>query len=621
MRWNNLQNVFSCKRFNLCVYSCPQRVTSGMKFRRIKHSNEHEMLNCSNNYYSYRDECFKIKFYNDYKNKHMYSYYDYDEEGWELNSPVRNVTYTKVQDNLLKEVHSFNLWTLTIDVLEIYMPTSFNIIYRRALSNFDGFIITLHADTLDFDTSRHTQLMKNFSISKAKIIVIILGNVWSLSPVFSFLNKYSLHETLVLNQRENGMFEIISWTYDNCGNYKHFTNLGTCEGEKHSLKPCEFPQRPKMFKNCEFQLFGTYEPPFSIIDNKNLIIGGIEYEVFEIVSNKLNFEIKKSERILPLKSFVGFGLISIGDLSILSHSNIFYVQKYTWFVPHAENRPRWSSLTRVFKADTWMYIMLVIIIISISLNYLGMQVLTDIVKNLLNTWGVLLNISVNTISNEISFRAVFLTWTIFSFALTTVFQSFMTSFFSDPGKQHQIDTVEELDHSDLYISVHEIKLEYRHVFVGMKSEIFVFNDLFQLLDLFLHKPKFAVFVTDELLLYFYRMNVKNRTISFHRLTSVYNVPKTFNLDITSCYRPLVNNIVNHLVESGIVEKIVEMYVDPSGWAQGVLMKDNSIREFVPLSTFHMISSFLYLIVGLSFSCIVFVGEVAVWKVYNRQQTT
>jgi FtsH-binding integral membrane protein len=85
------------------------------------------------------------------------------------------------------------------------------------------------------------------------------------------------------------------------------------------------------------------------------------------------------------------------------------------------------------------------------------------VETLQALMAVFLNVSVNHMPSKILLRLFFCLWIWSSFALTTVFQIYFTSFLVDPGHKKQVSDVEELLASNLILTFDS---GYKDLFLG-----------------------------------------------------------------------------------------------------------------------------------------------------------
>ncbi|KAJ9581625.1 hypothetical protein L9F63_023208 [Diploptera punctata] len=289
----------------------------------------------------------------------------------------------------------------------------------------------------------------------------------------------------------------------------------------------------------------------------------------------------------------------------------YYTQKYIWIVPRAGSLPRWTYITHAFKSDLWLCIVLSAIIVSFTVKWFSYLTHIDTIKFLLNLWSVFLNVSIN-ISHNIYLRVILLSWILLSISLTTVFQSFMTSFYTEPGKKHQINNIVELENSDLYLSVPISICEHSNILYNSNKSFFLlFLDNYRMIGFGLYNSNIATLTTEEVLLYYSRKHFKNISSLYKMVDGGVSIHRIYKLVPSSPLIPLVNQITTRLVEGGIVDKIVHDFLDPSGWTRGLTFGKSS-SDFKSLTMFHMTSPFIYLFLGHIMSIFAFIAELLVF---------
>ncbi|KAJ9588103.1 hypothetical protein L9F63_018530 [Diploptera punctata] len=289
----------------------------------------------------------------------------------------------------------------------------------------------------------------------------------------------------------------------------------------------------------------------------------------------------------------------------------YYTKTYTWVVPRSESRPHWSNITKVFKLNTWLFIVLSLIFVSASMKYINTSNRIDIFKCIFTSWGVFLNISVDEISRKTKVRIIFITWILITIALTTVFQAFMTSFFTDPGRMHQINTFNELEQTNLKLSLTEkILLHDNILYYTNISNFLMFPNDCTMLEFCFSNSNVAALTTEERFLYISWLYFRDVSTSlYHKFTEDgVSFHRTLNMYARNTFVEPVNKITISLVEGGIVNKIVETFLDPSGWIRGKRMGKTSMHDCEPMSMFHMTSPFMYLLFGYLLSITAFILE-------------
>ncbi|KAJ9580701.1 hypothetical protein L9F63_024121 [Diploptera punctata] len=535
-----------------------------------------------------------------YRN-HCFSFLN---QKWNLKSRAEVSLHSSVQ-NIIKSIHTIRTWPIMLKDATDYDGYIFH--------QFQGFIfILLENNLLDM---KDNKIMSNLSLPKARILVIVLGVTTNIQIVFDFLVEFSLHKAVVLLQNKGEKLEILSWSRDDCGDFKNITFLTSCNDVSETNLVHQIIERPKTYKGCRWHLYAIHEPPFNVKNELEFVTSGIELELLGYVASHFNFTVEQpsSYEHFIRKNLILFGSNANFPISTSLFAEIYYTQTYTWFLPRVGVQPHWSNVTRVFKVETWACVLFSLIIVSAFLKVLNIANREDTVTCFLNTWAVFLNVAFKQLPSNVRLRILFFSWVITSVALTTVFQSFMTSFFIDPGKGHQIDTIEELLKSDLNLSIglHENSIHCWQTMLEIIYDFLTFTNECSMLNYSVRNANIAFLVSEEVFLFNFRsLGMLNRTSYFHKFSNgVINVHRSINMDITSPYLRQVNTVIKRLVESGIVDKIVDNYVDPTGLWKQINSGHRILEDYVPLSLFHLLSSFIYLCLGFIMSFVVFVAEI------------
>jgi hypothetical protein len=133
---------------------------------------------------------------------------------------------------------------------------------------------------------------------------------------------------------------------------------------------------------------------------------------------------------------------------------------FNWYVQCARPRPRWQVLVRMFTLSVWAFLILTFFAVAIVMWRLAKfpdeHQETAQYRSFVGTFqmllAVFLNVGVNRMPLTLVLRVFFCVWVWSSFALTTVFQTYFTSFLVDPGLEKQVSDVEELLASNLVLT-------------------------------------------------------------------------------------------------------------------------------------------------------------------------
>ena len=550
--------------------------------------------------------------------KHNLGWKNYLEEAVRMECiytpPARNTTLNDMINYVIENIHTLTSWNVIVDD----QISHCNYDYLE----FDGFIFILDARD-EGAIYVHSDIMTNLFLHKARVIIIILGRARNLENVFRFLTHYSLKKSIIIHQDEGEQLYIIHRSHDYCGNFKEMFSIGYCNKSKYIKIKDENHMDLKIYKKCQLLLLGENNPPFSVVKEYNMnLTDGIELKLLSIIASHLNFELQNndfSNYKITDRIHVGRVPQIHGHTYTVQYMERYYTERYTWIVPRAESHPQWSSLTRVFKSEICICVLISLSLVSLVLRYLDCKKNNDISLCFVNLWGMFLNVALKEKPSLFSIRIIFISWILTSVAFTMVFQALVSSFFIEPGTQHQINTIEELEESNLILAVTSSQFYLTNILHKSTKPTFLlfFNDC-AMLNFCFYNKNVAALTTKEIFLYNSHYNLKNApTSSFHMFTEAgVNFHRTFNFHMGNPFIPLVNKVTIQLVEAGIVNRIIDNFSDPSGWTQGVRMS-KPLSDYVPLSLFHMLSPFVYLIFGLFLSILAFVVEVFMKKLYYR----
>ncbi|KAJ9576762.1 hypothetical protein L9F63_025343 [Diploptera punctata] len=533
---------------------------------------------------------------------------------WLLNPPVRTTYFGDLQDDLMMKMHSLQLATFVV-VSEIY---TFSLTYQH----FEGFIIFLFGKELSSELNRSRNLLSNVLIQELKIVFIILGITDDLKPITKFVNTYSLYQSVVI--LEDVMYQeinVFTWYHGDCGKISNITLLGSC-GKTKSLVKSKFEsiKRPNLFENCTLNVLSISDPPFM----KHLDHGtkeGSDIQLVKIITSHLGFNLVFNSQHRSLRENVYFGN-SYNKIDAIIFLRRYYTQTFSWFIPRAVSHPRISSPTRVFSSLVWGCVFIVFVLVSICLKYFGFFDFRDRTNFnfFIISFGLFLNVPAPRIPSGTKLRIILFSWVTLSIAFNTVFQAYMTSFFTEPGRQHQIDNLGELEESDLKLFLDPYKITYWHLMINKITDYYFSINISHTIASVVNGSRIGLLLSDEVFIYNLPEVPRdfNWKLVFHKFSkSTVNIHRTLQLHITSPFVPLLNSVVEKLVEGGIVYKVVRSNVDPTGKKLGDVPEESLINIFEPLSLFHIFSSFMYLFIGLFLSFVFFVAEILLHKLSSN----
>ncbi|KAJ4432292.1 hypothetical protein ANN_20910 [Periplaneta americana] len=367
-----------------------------------------------------------------------------------------------------------------------------------------------------------------------------------------------------------------------------------------------FPEKiPRDFKACNIRVATSVKSPFVIIElkkgNKSYAerISGIEIRILQLISEVMNFSIDFVQ--VPENLHWGYRLDNgtwIGLQALLMHDEtdiaikafkqtlnkrLLFEQSLSYmadniviFVPKALPYDRWLSLTRVFSVSTWYAIFIIIIIVGILMWYMvtansklcahESSHYGDLIKCLIHTWCVVTSASVPEMPITTTLRCIFIFWVIFCFALSTVFQTFVTSYLANPGLQYQMNSLVEVLESDLPLYFDRFLNEY---------------------------------LSDDLQKIMIPRNKCRFTRKCFELSRSDACPKG------SPFMKRMNQVLMRAIEAGFIDKTIDNILEMKPVTSGIVsLKD----EYSPFKLSYLLSGFLCLFLGLGLSIVTFLIE-------------
>jgi hypothetical protein len=208
-------------------------------------------------------------------------------------------------------------------------------------------------------------------------------------------------------------------------------------------------------------------------------------------------------------------------------------------------------------------------------------------------------------------RTFFLSMIIYSLAINTIFQTFLTSYVVNPGLLHQISTVDELLDTDLIYAFYYVLDTFFTEDFLQKLKPRVQCEPFKCLDYVATQDNYATFCGRALLAYIVDQLVKQegkheiyafREDSF-QLNSVMLMPKGSHLF------DRVNVVMTHIVEAGLPNQFLKSILDTRGIEAGILALQDLSDEYSALNLNHLQGSFFFLLIGITLGLAMFLLEV------------
>jgi len=313
----------------------------------------------------------------------------------------------------------------------------------------------------------------------------------------------------------------------------------------------------------------------------------------------------------------GHVLTNLDDHLLFDDTIVYSSDGFAWFIARANPYPRWLSMARVFTPIMWLILLFLIpaaTCVMKLLSHVGSAERWSYVKSLLSFWAALLGAGAY-MPNSAPLRVFFLSWIIYSLAVNTVFQTYVTSYLVDPGLQHQIDNSEELYQSN-YVFAFPDTLDkfFDKEFVDFLKPRVISGPV-ECLDYVANKDDFATVAGRKLVDFFSEDLVKRG--SKHEIyrfrEDLFQLSTVMLLPKGSPFLEPVNVVLIRTFEAGLVNKWYKDIIIETRIKAGVREIPVLIDEYIPLSLSHLQASFVFLFLGLGISSVILLLEKVLWR--------
>jgi hypothetical protein len=311
--------------------------------------------------------------------------------------------------------------------------------------------------------------------------------------------------------------------------------------------------------------------------------------------------------------------------TFLDETYVLAQKRGRFMVPCGQTFPRWNSVIRVFSPNLWFSVFLSIIIACVLMYLTGYlyklpqpeyQVYQSLSSCLINMWALLLGSSLSAMPRSDSFRIFFSAWLMYCFAVDTVFQAFLTSFLINPGRERQIESIQELLRTDLpYGFDPQCDSMFNDTGDGVMKTILQHripcSPYTTCMDWVAYHRNFSTPSTDNIVDYFTAIKYvdnQGKPLVCAIKEEYYSGNNVIHIMKGNPLFQLVNQIVGRIVEAGIFNQWTKELLDSLKLKKGVTSLWTLQDEYYSLSLVHVQSAFWFLCAGLALATAVFVAQ-------------
>lgn len=230
---------------------------------------------------------------------------------------------------------------------------------------------------------------------------------------------------------------------------------------------------PKNFQACPLRVLNTRNSDdIAPIDN---ILRNFNFTLVKAKNYNMGIPIHEQIRISLLRimfdeaDILYGGIPLIFDIAKAADVTVpFFETKLAWYVPCGKPYSRIQRISQIFSMYLWFALLVTIFLVAaviwcLANRSLETRVYTHISSILYNIWAIVLGVSVTAMPRTFRLRTIIFPWICYCFAISSVFQTFFTSYLVDPGLQQQISSIGELLDSGMQFG---FRSDLKHYYEG-----------------------------------------------------------------------------------------------------------------------------------------------------------
>jgi hypothetical protein len=348
----------------------------------------------------------------------------------------------------------------------------------------DLYIITERNNNLKF----LLEFLGRFHIYNPRAKFIILAESTNYTLYFRQLSQYFIYSAVLLDLESN-VITTESFLYEDAlGTQIESRIWEHCDIDNLRITDLFDKKLLPMWTNTTITAVYTKEFPYLAVHNNKMI--GLFWKNFNLIKEKLQFKVTLIENFQEDDFYSTLGQFafissqssvkSVSDklkkrnasIALNFHQavtrdflnfdtlpiHIFF--NYFWVVPKARHLRSWETFYRNFDTPTWLSVLLLITILSLTKYYFRER---DLFLAFLSYYQILLeNSNLRTVQINKNTARIIISVSLLSFlVLSTSFKTAMVSSFTKPPYEHQISSLEDIVNLNLKCyATEEIKSSY-----------------------------------------------------------------------------------------------------------------------------------------------------------------
>jgi hypothetical protein len=527
-------------------------------------------------------------------------------------------------DKLLQNINDIGLWPLHVsrpDTAAVSLPEEHHdrlasyVILTTGLENMDQQVDKLTDSSLWRNDARFVVVLTVCSTIPQLLALNIMRELWSETRVFNMLVVVQVNSELHLYTS----FPYQSDTH--CEVLTHVVLLSTWRlegGGDLSNDATLFPNKyPRNFHGCSVNVstpnskIAEHMYISEIVRWANVTVNYISHRPSNMsVSNRI---ISSVQEVLFGKSEIAVGGIPlVKDINdILDPSFSYHEIKYTWYVPCARPLSRLQRISKIFSLFLWIAMLVTLILVAVVIWYLTSRsvqthLYPNIASDLYNVWAIALGVSISWMPRTFTLRIVVFSWILYCFSMSTIFQTYFTSYLVDPGFDAQIRTLEELLESGIKFGFRsDFEIYYKSSNYGVHQELIrrreQCNPPSSCVQRIINTRDYATLGESFVIEKYLKSASNSNYVCAMNDMDAYPVKVVAYFSKGSIFFHAFNKALVSSVETGLTLKALNTRSSPSPGAD--------VEEFFAFTLSHLSIAFHSLLLGLALSFVLFSCEV------------
>jgi hypothetical protein len=304
------------------------------------------------------------------------------------------------------------------------------------------------------------------------------------------------------------------------------------------------------------------------------------------------------------------------NISNAEHIFPYFALKINWFVPCPKPLSRLQSISHIFSPSVWVAIVVVLFLVTVASCCLAKQSndirsYTTMPSALYNIWSVTVGVSVTGRPRSLRLRVLFLVFVLYCSAISTIFQTFLTSVLVDPGYGNKLTSLDEILDSGIEFGyplglsvVFGVSSDLRHQEVFKRGERC--SSYEKCIDKIRETGKYACFLPVQFVQNYISIVHDRSSICLLNDDEYYFSFITTYVQNGSFFLESLNKFVTVSIESGMIDKTVRESV----FMSGPIRNDTDVSDgYFVFTLSHLRISFYILSLGYGIGFVLFLCEV------------